>query len=79
MVSRSIRGLYRYFNLLNSLSITALGFVIRTILFLELLPEIIVTALCGTLKLFDKNFISSRFAAPSTGGAATRIRSAPSW
>jgi len=57
----------------------ALGLVIRMILFLELLPEIIVTAFCGTLKVLDKNLISSRLAAPSTGDAAIRTRSAPSW
>jgi len=37
-----------------------------------------VTAACGTLSCFERNLINSRFAAPSTGGAAMRIRNTPS-
>jgi hypothetical protein len=50
----------------------------RIILFLELLPETNSTAARATFSFFARNLTSSRFAAPSTGGAATRIRSAPS-
>src|SRR5262245_19107664 len=50
----------------------------RITLFLELVPEIISTAFCGTFNLSANTRTSSRLAAPSTGGAAIRIRKPPS-
>jgi hypothetical protein len=50
----------------------------RTTLFLDLCPEMISTCRRGMSKSFVKRFTNSSFASPSTGGAAMRIRSAPS-
>src|SRR6185295_812379 len=69
---------FLYINLANSARVTAPGFAIRMTLFFELVPETNVIAAGETLNLFARNLTSSRFAAPSTGGAATRTRSVPS-
>src|SRR5436305_5788221 len=50
----------------------------RTTFVFDAWPLLISTSRAGTPNSFDRNFISASLAAPSTGGAATRTRSAPS-
>lgn len=52
--------------------------VIRICLVLEARPDTISTAPLATANFFANSFISSAFAAPSTGGEATLTFTAPS-
>ena len=67
-----------YFEGINCAKVAASAPRTRTVLLFEFAPETISTAFCGNLKIFARVRTNSRFAAPATGGAAIRIRNAPS-
>src|SRR5437667_12561559 len=64
---------------INCSSFAASAPWMQTILLFEPDPETISIAFCGSLKVLASNRINSRLAAPSTGGAAMRIRRAPAY
>ena len=67
-----------YFERINCSSCAAFAPRIRTVLLFELVPATISTAFRDNLNDFARTLTNSLFAAPATGGAAMRTRSAPS-